>query len=341
MKTFKSLLVLLAIVSFTGISCKKNTSLSEQEADSTQLATNSTLLSGIIGDPSSELMALTFCNAKKVPICAGQTIPVGEISVQTAIDGRTFITYSLKQNWYFKEVHLFMGNREDIPVSGGGSASPGQFPYKATFNVADRIQKYTFVVDGLPDLYTVAAHSSVVKMAGNGNILQQETGWGDGCTGKKISEKGAWGTFVNYTGSNCTLASASAEVTGLCSRPSMSYFGIHPVYEVEMPWEYLEIEIAGVKYTEAEGRAIANTADANNVMADSKFCFMSVATLKLSGCQYTISPTLAPAVASIEEWLSTVGKLSPENLPTGNSVAKNAASLINQWINAHNCPERR
>src|SRR5690242_8618008 len=103
MKTFKSYLSLLAFVSLIGTSCQKTESLKEREVLN-ENATNSSLLQGIIGDPSSDLLGLTYCNAKVVPICAGQTINVGEVSVQTAIDGRTIVTYSLKGNWYFKEV---------------------------------------------------------------------------------------------------------------------------------------------------------------------------------------------------------------------------------------------
>jgi hypothetical protein len=340
MKTFKSYLTLLAFVSLFGISCQKTENFKGREILN-ENSTNSTLVQTIAGNAGSDLVGLTYCNAKVVPICAGQTINVGEVSVQTAIDGRTIVTYSLKSNWYFQEIHLFLGAQEDIPVSGGGSASPGQFPYKAIFNLSDRVQKYTFVISGLPELYTVAAHCSLAKLAGNGTILQQETGWGDGCTGKKITDKGAWGTFVNYTGATCTLASAANENTDICSRPSCTYFGIHPSYDMIVPWDIPSVEIGGINYFESEGRAIANTPDVNGVMADSKACFMSLATLKLSGTDYTYSATLVPAAETIETWLASVGKLSPTNLPTGNSVARNASSLINQWINSHNCPERR
>ncbi len=340
MKTFKSYLVLFAVVSIISISCKQNTDLLEEDAV-LQNETNSSLAGGVIGDLSSQLLDLTFCNAKTVPICAGQTINVGDVSVQTAIDGRTFVTYSLKGNWYFKELHLYLGPKEGIPVSGGGSASPGQFPYHMTFNLSERIQKYTFIIDGLPELYTVAAHSSVYKLAGNGNILQQETGWGDGCTGKKIADKGAWGTFVNYTGQNCTLSAAMNEAIEICSRPVMTYFGLHPSYDMIVPWDEPTVTVAGYTYTEEEARAIGNCTDENGTVRDSKYGFTRVATLKLSRAPYEMSASIAPAVEVIEAWLKEQGKLSAEHLPTGNAQVRNAAALISQWIDGHNCPERR
>src|SRR5689334_14455542 len=111
MKTFNSYLTLFAFVSLVGISCQKTESLKDREILN-ENSTNSSLLQSIGGDPGKDLLGLTYCNAKVVPICAGQTINVGEVSVQTAIDGRTIITYSIKSNWYFQEIHLYVGDRE-------------------------------------------------------------------------------------------------------------------------------------------------------------------------------------------------------------------------------------
>ncbi|HWJ91045.1 MAG TPA: hypothetical protein VNR87_08020 [Flavisolibacter sp.] len=353
MKPFTSVLTLCALAILINTSCTKTASSkvfaddpfdSNGTALSQQGSSKNTgnLVEGVIGDLGADLTNLTFCNAKTVPICAGQTMNVGEVSVQTAIDGKTYVTYTVRGLWYIKELHLYAGDQEDIPLNNSGSPAPGQFPYTKTFTVPYVNQKYTFVIDNLPSAYVVAAHASLVKITSNGTQIDAQTGWGDGCTGKKIVEQGSWGTFVNYVGSACTIAQAATENIELCSFPINNFFWIDQANPDAKYWRVPSVTVGGYSYTESEAKAISATGDNNSGPGsgnpqDSKFAFVRAATLKLSSTEYQKSPILAPAMDAIEGWLKTQGKLSPTNLPTGNATVKNAASLIDTWIQTHSC----
>ncbi len=157
---------------------------------------------------------------------------------------------------------------------------------------------------------------------------------------------GAGATLFTYSGGNCFVApSAAAVVTepDICSFTSDCFFGIHPYHKVVTAWITPTVTVGGIAYTEEEGRAIAvlpeNPAILSNA-CNSKDAYLAVATLKLSNTGYTLSPTIGPAVATIEAWLSTVGKISATNLPTGNATIKNATTVLNNFIKAHNCPYR-
>ena len=102
------------------------------------------------------------------------------------------------------------------------------------------------------------------------------------------------------------------------------------------------VTVAGFNYTEAEGRAIYNMVSGTN-KPDSKNGFITVATLKLSSTNYAaaVDPTLGKAIAIVETWLANKGKLSPANLPTGNTSVTNAANYIESWIKMYTCSDRR
>ena len=198
-------------------------------------------------------------------------------------------------------------------------------------------RKYSFVIDGLDEAYVVAAHASVVKLAGNGSQVDAQTAWGDGCTGKKITEQGNWGTFMNYVGAACTIASASSEPVNMCSNTVDTYFWVNPANPSALTWRN-PVTVAGFTYSEQEARAIANAAGTvTGEIPDSKYAFMRVATIKLSNTDYPSSPVLSGAIQTIEDWLKTQNKLSPSNMPTGNSVVRNAATMIDSWIITHTC----
>ncbi len=345
MKKIHFIVILCACLSVLNVSCSKTAGNAEKDTDNiiTDQHSNSPINQGttvskghleqtVIGDLGADLTNLTFCSAKTVPICAGQTMNVGEVAVQTAINGRTYITYSLKNLWYFKEIHLFAGEQPLIPVNGSGNPVPGQFPFTKTFLAPYNVQKYTFVIDGLDDGYAVAAHCSLVKIGNNGAQLDAQTGWGDGCNGNRITAQGSWGTFMNYVDAGCTLSAATLEPVNLCSNNVDTYFWVNPASPNSLTWR-TSVTVGGFTYNEQDSRAIANTIGD----ADSKYAFMRVATIKLSNTKYELSPILSSSILTIEDWLSTKGKLDPNNLPTGNPQVRNAANIIDSWIASHLC----
>jgi hypothetical protein len=339
MKKIQTGLLLLLFTVLLLASCKKNTDVIASQAGGTSKESGILIqsLTGEVTDATSS----SFCSAKTVPICAGQFTNIGTVSVQTAINGRTYITYSLKSYWFFQELHLYIGTQDRIPVSGGGNANPGQFPFSKVFTAPYTCNKYTFVFDSLPEFYVVAAHSAVVKIV-NGVQVDAQTGWGDGCSGKTINsaDGGSWGTYFTYSGAMCTLSSVQNSMADICAYPVTTYFGLHPIYNTVQPWKDTAVIVGAYTYSEAEGRAIAAAPDPAGSINDAKFAFTRLATLKLSHTDYSNNIALAFAANIIETWLAGQNKLSPNNLPNGNYAARNAAMIINSWINSHICPER-
>ena len=115
-----------------------------------------------------------------------------------------------------------------------------------------------------------------------------------------------------------------------CSFSQGLYFGSPAA------WPSATVTVAGFSYTETEGRDIWNVSNAGG-MKDSKKAFLQVAAIKLSAGTISPSSTVWADVAICETWLATLGKLSPANLPTGNSAVGEAAGRIGQWIEAHHC----
>jgi hypothetical protein len=115
-----------------------------------------------------------------------------------------------------------------------------------------------------------------------------------------------------------------------CSYSQGLYFGS------SAPWPSPTVTVAGFVYTEAEGRAIWNTSNMGG-LKDSKKAFLQVASIRLSGANVLPAASVWAYVAICESWLSTLGKLSPANLPTGNAAVSTAAGNIGIWINDHHC----
>jgi hypothetical protein len=132
---------------------------------------------------------------KKVPgtptvtnIMAGQTIVAGTITVVDDQDlGTLKVTYQLNGQWSLKEVHLYVGTADGIPVGNNGNPRIGLFPYKKTdFAIGTQFYSVTLSLGNLPaDEVVVAAHSKIAFNSTN----QTETGWGQG---PQINDGGSW-----------------------------------------------------------------------------------------------------------------------------------------------------
>lgn len=313
MKTLKHISMLLVVLTaiFLG-SCKKDIIS----------PTNNTYQSTAHRDDN-----ITFCGHGKVTeLIAGQNINVGSVSVNNDMTN-LYITYSTTGNWFINELHLYVGTISGLPKTKTGNPIPGQFPYSQSFS--SNTQSYTFVIplsNITNDCFIVAAHSSVSLHDVNGGIIKTETAWGNGT---RITLTGNWGMYFDACKQVCTPPS---EGEG-CSM-SQGYWFASPV----SVWPSTGVTVAGYTYTKQEALDIWNTSNAGGI-PDSKKGFLQVATIYLSGETVFHSATVWTDVATVEAWLSTLDKLSPSNLPTGNSNAGSAAGRIGDWVNAHHCTE--
>jgi len=315
---------------------------------------------------------ITYCNTKSVTICT-KSKPVGMLTVRRGGNNKIYITYALTGSYYLKECNLYTGANNTVPMLRD-EANVCAFPYKKTYTANSYVQQYTFVLNNQPDNFTVAAHAYIVKKYGN-YYLNEEDAWADGCTGTKITsvngddrnnhrgsnaycadgngrdddevyysndcQGGIWATMFPYSGAACPAPPASLPEPDICSFPVVYFFGIHPVYGCVTAWKEPSVMVGGIEYTEAEGRAIAaTTINGSGSTKDAKDAFIDVATLKLSYTGYSLSPTIGPEVTNLETWLSTLGKLSPTNLPTGNASTRASITAIENFMKAHQCPDR-
>jgi hypothetical protein len=341
MKNFKSFLLIALPLAVAFVSCKK-TEHEVVPAQPLEQHRSSTLIGGTTGTLSTDLL---FCSTMEVPLCAGRTVTMGTITVKTTRDNITYITYTTKDNWIIKELHLYAGPESEIPLGPGGNPAPGLFPYSVTFTAPWIVNSYTFIIADLPTEYTIAAHASVAKVRGI-TIIEQQTAWGDGCKGTKINPAtgGSWGTKFTYSSATC------APEPDICSQPYEYFFDSANYDGSNIAWydcngeEEGQVTVAGFQYTEQEGRDIYNTvnADGTAFMPDAKEAFIHLAALKLSYTDYTQHSTLSAHVITVEDWLATKGKLSTTNLPdNANTNVRNSLQYIVDWIAAHPCMGRR
>ncbi len=129
------------------------------------------------------------CEATVVNLIAGQTINAGSVSVSNDAY-YIYVTYSTSNGYTLKETHLYVGDCALIPTNKPGNPIPGQFPYNATHN---NISTYTVTVpiSAIPAgaCGCIAAHSVVQKLGTSGQVVETQTGWGQG-------------TLINLSGGN-------------------------------------------------------------------------------------------------------------------------------------------
>jgi hypothetical protein len=202
MKTFKSLWLLAAtVLSLSVLSCKKQDSLSGAEklsvsqkniASLSTLKTTTSLsslfgsTSGVVSLVSNPASGVSFCAELTVPFCTPSG-PVGSVNVKRGADNNIYITCSLSGSNYFTSVELYAGPLSGVPVGRGG-VDVSRFPFKKSFT-SYTAQSYQFVLSGLTDSFSVAAHASLVSITTTLNKrtqYTQNTAWADGCSGKNI-----------------------------------------------------------------------------------------------------------------------------------------------------------
>lgn len=137
------------------------------------------------------------------PIFAGQFTEVGTVCLVDDWSTNTLtVTYSMMApGWEITEIHFAIGDQmSDIPVTKKGNMIPGQFPYVYSF--ANGVTTYSFTVPfnffgvtGCDDntIYYAAAHCAV-QLVENGQVIQTETGWGNGSTHPGNN----WGEIFNF-----------------------------------------------------------------------------------------------------------------------------------------------
>lgn len=186
----KTLLAFSAIaLSIAFVSCKKEAPqpAAKEEAE--------------IINPRTDLPGEEECPATTVQLTAGQYINSGSITVSNDANF-IYVTYTTANGYLLTQTHLFVGNCSAIPVNGQGNPVPGQFPYASPHNYLTSFT-YQIPISALPagSCGCIAAHAVVVKLNSSGQVIEQQTGWGQGV---RINPNGGnWGMKFEYC--SCSL----------------------------------------------------------------------------------------------------------------------------------------
>ena len=133
----------------------------------------------------------------------GQTIDVGWVAVWND-ETNLYVHYRTKSGWVLAETHLAVANSLfEIPHNQGGNPKVGNFPYKGEYTPPETDIEYTIPLQWDPGkMLYIAAHAAVLLVDQGGEIIQQETAWGNGCC-PKPSDKGNWAMFFTFNVQAC------------------------------------------------------------------------------------------------------------------------------------------
>lgn len=153
--------------------------------------------------PRAEVEAATqpYCGTPlSVSLLAGQNIQVGTVTVSND-QTNLYVSFTTTGNWWLSETHVHVATSLAGIPQRNGNPVPGQFAYKANHN--PMVQNYVYTIplgSWTPgtQLY-IAAHSVVNLLDQYGNIIQRETGWGQGpgFPGRN------WAMYLTYTVQAC------------------------------------------------------------------------------------------------------------------------------------------
>ena len=138
---------------------------------------------------------ITPCGEPAVSnLMAGQNIDAGSITVQNTEDS-LYVTFNTDNGWVLGKTHLFVGLLSDMPSTSGGNPQIGNFPYQHSINPYSTSDSYAIALSDLPDCFVVAAHAEVHLIGADGEVIQSETGWGQGT---QMNSSGSWAMYSSY-----------------------------------------------------------------------------------------------------------------------------------------------
>lgn len=168
--------------------------------------------------PAAAAPALAICGTEfYYTLYAGQTIDAGTVTVSNDANN-LYVTFETSGDWWLDTTHLHVATtQEGVPAARNGNPIPGQFDYQT--NHDPRVQTYTYTVaksaiEGfdteVSGSLVIAAHAALVRIV-DGEVVQTETGWGNGT---RFVTKGNWGMYIAYEWQTCIGGPAKYEEVG-------------------------------------------------------------------------------------------------------------------------------
>lgn len=132
-------------------------------------------------------------------LIAGQNYVAGEILV-TADESTLYITYRTYNGWVIDATHLYAGVCEDIPQNRAGNPRIGVFDHATPHSQSVDEVTYALDIEFFEECFCVAAHAEVSLLGENGNVIQQETAWGEGTS----FDGNSWAMYSDFCLNGCT-----------------------------------------------------------------------------------------------------------------------------------------
>jgi hypothetical protein len=158
---------------------------------------------------AKDLTGLSFRNTEtacySTPLMAGQHYIAGRIDVEIVNEGGedfVYISYITNDDWIIKMTHLYAGDRDGIPETKKGNPKPGVFEKRMDYSanvISDFEVEYRIPSEAFESCFYIAAHAEVAKIDDKGNIIQTETGWGEG----EEFEGNSWAMYFEFSKNLC------------------------------------------------------------------------------------------------------------------------------------------
>jgi hypothetical protein len=266
---------------------------------------------------------------------------IGEIQVSN--DGNNLhVTYALDAGTQLAEINLYVGDKNTIPVKADGQPDVTRFPYSVKFSAAGvRIYSFAIPLKGnIKDCNAVAAYALVKTDDGSGAPTRSKEAWAMGeviykADMQRTPTKSLMGMQFEYCIQRCD------DVNEGCAWNANYWFEGN-----EGAWIDNQVNVAGFVYSKEEALTIWKTSNpvsdpvkrgVPTTIPDSKVCFAQVAAIRLSGNTVFAPASVWSDVNVVEKWLSGLGKLNPNALPSDNPEALAAALRIEKWIETNQC----
>jgi hypothetical protein len=132
------------------------------------------------------------------PLYAGQTIPAGTVLITNDADS-IYVTINLASSWYLRQLHVYVGSYQNMPMNSQNVPIPGQFPINLAFSGNAQSATVSYSLNGLQQCYIVAVHAEVSQII-NGVTVQTETAWS---FGDPFINTNRWGWTTPYCTQIC------------------------------------------------------------------------------------------------------------------------------------------
>lgn len=143
-----------------------------------------------------------YCGSQEYCMLAGQKVLAGAGYTVSNDEDNVYFTIFTSGDWYITEAQLTYGSDyKTMPGVGKNNVAPGQFIWKAQINPALQSHTFTVPIDSFnASTFHFAFHGVVVRIDGDGNVLQGETAY---TCGDRIHAKGVWARYNSYTIVEC------------------------------------------------------------------------------------------------------------------------------------------